>query len=253
MATSPLQAVLRAPVGAHLLRLDSRSIERPGWYQVITPSAPQANLNEVVHAHLEPGSVAAQVDRVAAAYAAHDLPWKWCVWPGQEPLGTALERRGYRSWAARGMVQSADHVIPIPGDVEVRQVGPGEAELYGRVTAAGWDMDLASAIDLARRALAAARYRLVVAWHRGQPIGNAGLCLHSHSGYLVGAAVHPEFRGHGAYRAMVAARLEHVRKAGLALATSHAREQTSAPILAGLGFETVVRYRVYQADPTPGV
>ncbi|MBA3819707.1 MAG: hypothetical protein H0X17_12495 [Deltaproteobacteria bacterium] len=41
------------------------------------------------------------------------------------------------------------------------------------------------------------------------------------------------------------ARLAHARARGLALATSHARELTSAPILAGLGFQTLCRLGTY--------
>jgi len=57
----------------------------------------------------------------------------------------------------------------------------------------------------------------------------------------------PPFRKRGLYRAMVAARLAHARAHGIPLATSHAREATSAPILAALGFDTVCRIGVYFA------
>ena len=41
------------------------------------------------------------------------------------------------------------------------------------------------------------------------------------------------------------ARLRHARARGIPLATSHARESTSAPILERMGFETVCRYPRY--------
>ena len=55
----------------------------------------------------------------------------------------------------------------------------------------------------------------------------------------------PAYRGRGLYRALVAARLQHARTAGRTLATSHARESTSAPILERLGFATVCRFAMY--------
>jgi GNAT superfamily N-acetyltransferase len=57
-------------------------------------------------------------------------------------------------------------------------------------------------------------------------------------------------RGRGAYRALLAARLARLRALGIGLATTHAREHSSAPILERLGFETVFRHRVYQLDPS---
>ena len=33
-----VQAARRAPFGAHRLRPDARLIQRPGWYQLLTPS-----------------------------------------------------------------------------------------------------------------------------------------------------------------------------------------------------------------------
>jgi GNAT superfamily N-acetyltransferase len=64
--------------------------------------------------------------------------------------------------------------------------------------------------------------------------------------YLIGGVVLPELRGRGVYRALVRARLEAVR-GRLSLATTHAREATSAPILERLGFRTAFRYSVLTA------
>jgi GNAT superfamily N-acetyltransferase len=55
----------------------------------------------------------------------------------------------------------------------------------------------------------------------------------------------PRFRGRGLYRALVGARLADARARGIALATAHAREETSAPLLEKMGFETVCRFPVF--------
>jgi GNAT superfamily N-acetyltransferase len=62
---------------------------------------------------------------------------------------------------------------------------------------------------------------------------------------LLGGVVLPRFRGRGLYRALVRARLSDARTHGIALATSHAREATSAPILERLGFATICRFARY--------
>lgn len=61
----------------------------------------------------------------------------------------------------------------------------------------------------------------------------------------MGGVVLPSYRGRGLYRALVHARLAHARARGIAIATSHAREATSAPILEAIGFETVCRFPLY--------
>jgi len=55
----------------------------------------------------------------------------------------------------------------------------------------------------------------------------------------------PRSTVHGLYRALVQTRLAHAHARGSTLATSHAREDTSAPILEKIGFETVWRFLMY--------
>jgi hypothetical protein len=45
-------------------------------------------------------------------------------------------------------------------------------------------------------------------------------------------------------------RLAYLASRGIAIATTHAREATSAPILERLGFRTAFRYTVHRFDPT---
>jgi hypothetical protein len=58
----------------------------------------------------------------------------------------------------------------------------------------------------------------------------------------------PRFRGRRAYGALLAARLTALRAAGVTLATTHARDHTSAPMLERVGFETQFRYTIYRRD-----
>ena len=64
-----------------------------------------------------------------------------------------------------------------------------------------------------------------------------------------GGAVRAKFRGRGIYRAMVAARLEMAREAGVEGGLAVWGGAMSAPILARLGFETVDERRFY-LDPS---
>lgn len=73
--------------------------------------------------------------------------------------------------------------------------------------------------------------------------------MHPGYGYLVGAVILEKFRGLGAYRALVQARLKDLASLEIPFAVTMAREATSAPILEKLGAETTYRAQVFRFDP----
>src|SRR5207302_1168594 len=79
---------------------------------------------------------------------------------------------------------------------------------------------------------------------------SAGMTLFPPAGATInGGAVRAKFRGRGIYRAMVAARLEMAREAGVEGGLAVWGGAMSAPILTRLGFETVDERRFY-LDPS---
>lgn len=76
----------------------------------------------------------------------------------------------------------------------------------------------------------------VVAYVDGRPVGAGGLTVVAADGRLWGGAVLPEARGHGVYRAVLAARLRYAVAHGADLAIVKGRVQTSGPILRRAGF-----------------
>ena len=82
-AERKLEAAILAPRsrGRAMLRPDTRVIERPGWYQLVTPSAPGSQLNEVIMSELEPNDADRVIEEVIAMYLADGHPVKWCVGP----------------------------------------------------------------------------------------------------------------------------------------------------------------------------
>jgi len=95
------------------------------------------------------------------------------------------------------------------------------------------------------RALGTGRFHMFVARRGGAIAGSAGFITKPRSAYLVGGVVVAAHRGAGLYRALLDERLRRIAALGLPLATTLARESTSAPILDRLGFETVFRSRMY--------
>src|SRR5450755_1433365 len=106
------EVAIAAPLGDRMLRDGTVVVERPGWYQVITPSS--LGSNEVAFSQVEPEDAERVIDEVVARYRSHGLPTKWCVGPWTRPddFGERLERRGFAHWDVRGM--GCDTSLPVP-------------------------------------------------------------------------------------------------------------------------------------------
>ena len=101
-------------------------------------------------------------------------------------------------------------------------------------------------------AIAAGNQRHLLATIYGEPAGASGISLYPPDGAtLNGGSVRPRFRGRGIYRAMVAARLEIARRAGVGGLTVWGGDM-STPILAELGFVNV-GWRRFFVDNSAGV
>jgi GNAT superfamily N-acetyltransferase len=229
---------------------DLRLIERPGWMQILTPSIKTGALNEVLFSALDERDADAVIDATITEYRAHGLKFRWSVGPGSAPadLGERLARRGLTASWGRGMARptAAPPLADEPA-IEITEVDATTLGAFSDVTARGWDMDPAPTADLNAQIFAAPerRQHMFLARRHGEPVATASYVAFPRSAYLIGGVVLPAHRGHGLYRALVVARLTHARARGIELATSHARESSSAPILGRMGFATVCRYPRY--------
>jgi GNAT superfamily N-acetyltransferase len=246
-----IEEVFLAPVGAMLGGTATRIVERDGWYQVISPGSPFGN--EVVLSRIDPARVDAVVRDVIREYAAHGVPFKWSVGPLTEPadLGDVLARYGFIGLDVRGMAiePSAWNHAPVDG-VVVEPVTRANLVDYIEGFTEGWSSETAftdpNLADDVARTLDGDRFSFFVAKVGAAVAGTAGYA--AALGYLIGGNVLPRFRGTGVYRALLDTRLRRLAAVGCPLATTQAREATSAPILEHLGFESVFRFRVYRLD-----
>ena len=252
-----LTEIIVRPREAYVPVPDLQIIERPGWRQIVTPSVKGGGMNEVSLAQLG-DDVDAVIDATIAQYRALGCKFVWRVGPDSSPsdLPDRLAARGLAHNVACGMARSAEMTAP---ELRVDEIDESTLDLFTQTMAAGWNMDPASLAIVNRTALGlgqqdrardthelrAPRHHLFLAYCDGRPAATAGAVVFAKSVYLLGGVTLPEFRGRGAYRALVAARLAFARARGIELATSHARAQTSAPILERLGFEQLVRYDTF--------
>ncbi|MCC7381141.1 MAG: GNAT family N-acetyltransferase [Deltaproteobacteria bacterium] len=242
-----LAEVMSAPRQALAPLPDTRIIERPGWFQIITPSLRQGGLNEVSLAVIEPGDADRVIDATLAEYQRLGILFRWSVGPESAPadLAARLEARGLvRSPAcamARDVGATAGEASP---GIRIERVDAASVELFTRVLAEGWGMD-PDPLSVFHRMLLERwpeRSAMFLAFVGEAPAGVGACALLERSMFLQGAVVLPALRRRGVYHALVEARLALARRAGLSLAVIHARASTSAPILARMGFATHLEY-----------
>lgn len=215
-------------------------IERPGMLQLITPLG---TMNEVVYSELGDDADAV-IDATIASYRALGVRFRWNVGPHSTPadLADRLERRGLVPHWVCGVAREIGN-DNAPADVAV--VDARTLDAFTHVMALGWSAEVAALRELHAFVLAEGRQHMFLAYADGEPAAAATYLAFERSAFLMGAVVLPQFRGRGLYRALVTARLAHARLRGIALATSHANEATSAPVLAHMGFATICRFRSY--------
>lgn len=246
------EACLRASMSRDLVRPDTVVVERRGWYQLITPSAPGNVLNEVVFSQLGDDEVEETIDRTVHTYRTHGRRTKWCVgfWTKPGDFGEHLARRGFTSWDVRGMGCETTLGPSAAERIAVAEVTEDNLDTFIATMLQGWSLPAAEAQTERRIHLAALRavprsVHLFIAHLDEVVVGTAGLILRGDCGYFLGTQVLEAFRGRGAYRALVASRLAFLRNRGVTYAVTQAREATSAPRLERLGFETLFRSKCY--------
>ncbi|MEP7119595.1 MAG: GNAT family N-acetyltransferase [Byssovorax sp.] len=239
-----LHEVLVAPRAALIPLPDTQIIERPGWWQLVTPSLARGGMNEVTCTEMTDDEADATIDQTLAFYRGLDIRFRWMVPPGTKPadLAERLERRGLqRSESLVMACATSSAVAESAPSITVDAVTLASVDDYTRIMAEGWGADPAALDPLHRKMLAdpAGRNHLFLARHEGAPAAVGSYIALDRSAYLIGAVTLATHRGHGLYRALVNARMRHAAGRGLRLATSLASATTSAPILTRLGFETV--------------
>src|ERR1700690_3912887 len=90
-----LHEVLVAPRGALVPLADTRIIERPGWWQIATPSLTRGGMNEVDCSELPGASADAIIDETIETYRQLGVRFRWTIGPGTKPdeLADRLARR----------------------------------------------------------------------------------------------------------------------------------------------------------------
>jgi hypothetical protein len=202
-----------------------------------------------------PAARAAEIAaREARFFAGRDLEWK--VFSHDQPPGleAALAAVGFtpdppETFLALDLDAGAAPFAP--ANIEVRQVtdASGLADVVAVHDAAFGRGAGAQAEQIAAR-LKDPTQALFVAYAEGRPVSSGRLELAPGRAFasLYGGGTVAEYRGRGAYRALVAARLAEARRRGHRYVTVDALE-TSCPILQRLGFHPLATVRGWRLSP----
>jgi MOSC domain-containing protein YiiM/GNAT superfamily N-acetyltransferase len=153
------------------------------------------------------------------------------------------------------VARAAEREPTIPG-LAIREVDADEATLWA-------DAPEPTAADPTSRSLAAEAWRattplvaktpghhLFLAELDGRPVGAGLLVRRGRAGLIRAGAVHPDARGRGIQRALIAARARAAAHHGCEIVSSHAEPgTTSIRNLQALGFTPVHRTAVYRRRP----
>lgn len=229
--------------GTEMWRADTRLVERVGWRQLVTPSA-SGFLNEISRSDVPEADIERTIDELLVEVRGRSATTRWYTDPRTRPADTdaRLARRGFEATALRAMgIAPSVRFAPAPG-VVIEPLSAANVDAYVDVNLRGWGMveaERSLETQAYRDALGVATSHYVLARLDGEPVGTAGLYLRDGYGYLVGGQVLEAARGRGVYRALVSARLRLLRDRGDGYAVTIAREDTAAPRLERLGFESL--------------
>lgn len=136
--------------------------------------------------------------------------------------------------------------LDVPEDLEVRRISTlEEMRAVDEIDVAVFGGSAADEQSLAASAARLSEDYRVLALRDGRPAGSAGLLVAGETLRLWGAAVLPEARHTGVYRALLDHRLRAGREAGCRMALVKGRVETSAPVLVKAGFHQYGEVRAY--------
>ncbi|MDO9457986.1 GNAT family N-acetyltransferase [Nocardioides sp.] len=154
---------------------------------------------------------------------------------------------------------AGSRALDVPDDLEVRwQVDEATTRAVIQVGIEAFDEGSMPGDDRVRELAAEARADFdarrtagALVYLDGRPVAAGGLTMAGDVARLWGGGVVPDARGRGAYRAILAARLDHAVSLGATTALVKGRVETSGPVLRRAGFAVFGQERSYVVPVAP--
>jgi len=231
----------------------------PGVHARITPApSPLANLAGL--ATLTPENADAAIRSLCDTYGARGLPFGWLIGPSTTPadLPRRLEAVGFVKGVEMAGMALRDLSVPIAQEegISVREAQEGDDSHIVHLFTAGFGLpEMVSTIFMTALRSPDGKHRtgFYLAFLDGveAPIAVAALVYLAGTPIVMlgGAATLPEYRGKGAYRALLARRLADACADGMEAAVIQAVRTTSAPICARIGMVEMCGLDMYVWSP----
>lgn len=204
------------------------------------------------------------VDRLLAEAAGRAGGWECDRMDVRVPLGAPAALRETLEDLDAELVETVDVLaldlgtsvpdLAVPADLELRwQLDEATTRDHLRVGAEAFedggmphDERVRELADETAAAHREGRGATAIAYLDGRPVGSGGVTLDGPVARLWGAGVVPDARGRGAYRTVLAARLQYAVAHDAELALVKGRVGTSAPVLRRAGFAAYGEERSYR-------
>lgn len=259
-----IEMVQRATWESITPRPKTNTIIQPDWVQITTPGVPAPHMNGVYRCErpaLTDTDTAKLVTSTIEHYRSQGSNFRWKICETTRPANIDLHLKD------AGMILKdllygfyVDTSIsypklesPTPHEIKFRELSLETLEDWLEVQRTAWGVP-PQGIEFLRRQVPqeltgiAATSFVPIAYWNGHPVAAGSLQRFpgvTDYTYLAGAAVAPEYRGRGVYRAHLAERIRRSRDLGLPVVI-HCVSTTSAPICAALGFEKVCEIESYE-------
>jgi hypothetical protein len=240
---TPAELLERSQWDTFWVTPDVTVVDRPDLLLLSVPR-PVPLLNTVLRTRAEPRRLPALIAEAEVHYRGRRARWLVADTRDRRPLEAALTRAGWapadrhevRTLAVADWTRSPRaRVHAIDTMARVHDACDVASEAFGRPN--GWtDEELAR--DLRQCTEGTRVHRFVAYQDDGRPIASGGLTAFPELGFglLWAGCTVPDARGRGAYTDVLAARIERARALGLTTVGLYARVETSAPIVARMGF-----------------
>jgi GNAT superfamily N-acetyltransferase len=239
-------------------------VESPRYRIVLQPDFPHAGPNSTSWIRCHENEADEVIVEVRSRIAPRHVPFMWTLDPDTQPANFPFYLAARDVHPDPHGPTAAVMVLPIAAGLELpvvenlelrdalsdlddfRKADGVNAEAF-QARPLGSDPAMIAAQDRRRRnQLEAGNRRVILATIDGEPAGSASVSLFPPTAAIInGGAVRPKFRGRGIYRALVAARLNLARQAGVEGGLVVWGGDMSAPILTRLGFEAVGSRKFY--------
>ncbi|MGL5817106.1 MAG: GNAT family N-acetyltransferase [Phycicoccus sp.] len=213
---------------------------------------PDVQLNGVLHADLEPVSVAAAVEAVVAGFDAVDLPGVWWVGPDSTPsdLSVRLQGLGLPEVAATTLMTVDLERVRTPlaaPELVVGPVPPDEVAAWASVIATCFGLApvaVAPYVALESSRPATDDYLRIGGWRDGQLVATSALTIDRGVAGVYTVATLPDHQRRGYGGAVTAAALVEGRRRGMRVGTLQATA-AGRPVYQRMGFADLATFRLH--------